>query len=51
MLGIIGGFSGLVWSIIGFFLGGYESFKQDISLLENFYSADKRIKENEINKG
>ena len=51
MLGIIGGFSGLVWGVLGLLLGSYESFRQDVSLLESFYSADDRIRDTEIYSG
>jgi len=51
MLGIIGGFSALVWQVLGLCLGSYEAFKQEVTLLESFYSADHQIKANVVNKG
>ena len=43
MLGIIGGFASLIWSVMSLCLGGYEEFWMQTSLLENFYTAQKAV--------
>jgi len=48
LLGVIGGFSGLIWSIMGCCVGGYETFRQETEQLESFYSSDKNVKSAEI---
>lgn len=37
MVGLVGGVAGVVWSVLGYTLGGYESFKYENSLVGNIY--------------
>jgi len=48
ILGVVGGFAGLVWSTFSCCIGGYESFRQETEQLESFYSSGKRIKSHSI---
>jgi hypothetical protein len=48
ILGIIGGFAGLVWSLLNLCIGSCQTFRLETHLLKSFYSADSCIKENNI---
>jgi len=48
LLGVIGGFTGLIWSIMSCCIGGYETFRQETEQLESFYSSDKNINSDHI---
>ena len=37
MLGLVGGFSGIIWASLSFVLGGYELFKLENSLIRAVY--------------
>ena len=39
VLGLIGGFVGLIWDLLGYSLGGYESFKFSTALISEIYST------------
>ena len=39
VLGLIGGFVGLIWGLLGYSLGGYESFKFSTALISEIYST------------
>ena len=39
LLGLIGGFVGLIWDLLGYTLGGYESFKFSTALISEIYST------------
>jgi hypothetical protein len=45
ILGVIGGLSGLIWQFSGLFIGDYEDFKKNVSLLKSFYTIDKNATE------
>ena len=38
-MGLIGGFIGLIWDTLGYFLGNYESFKFNAALIGEIYST------------
>ena len=40
ILGVIGGFAGLVWQFFGLITADYEEFKKNVSLLKSFYTVD-----------
>ena len=40
VLGIVGGFFGLVWSLLAFLLGGYEAFRSEHTLIGDLYKTD-----------
>ena len=40
-MGILGGFTGLIWSSLDLTLGGYESFKFTSSLISEIYPIQK----------
>ena len=42
VLGLIGGFVGLIWDLLGYSLGGYESFKFNTSLISEIYATTDR---------
>ena len=37
-MGLIGGFVGLIWDALGFWLGNYESFKFNTALISEIYA-------------
>lgn len=39
VLGIIGGFIGLIWDLLGFSLGGYQSYKFNMAMMNETYST------------
>ena len=39
LLGLIGGFVSLIWSLLGYFLGGYENFRFQQELISEVYST------------
>ena len=39
LLGLIGGFVGLIWGLLVYTLGGYESFKFSTALISEIYST------------
>ena len=41
ILGVIGGFAGLIWQFFGLVTSNYEEFKKNTSLLKSFYSVDR----------
>jgi hypothetical protein len=41
-LGVIGGFTGLIWEMLTYLLGGYESFKFNKSVIEEIYTTTDR---------
>jgi hypothetical protein len=43
VLGVIGGFAGLVWQFFGLITADYEEFKKNVSLLKSFYTVDDNI--------
>ena len=49
-LGLIGGLNGLIWLLIGIFLGDYQSFKFSTALISEIYSttAKERMMEENI---
>ena len=42
IVGVIGGFTGLIWEILNYILGGYESFKFNKSVIEEIYTTTDR---------
>ena len=42
VLGLIGGFVGLIWDLLGYSLGGYESFKFSTALISEIYTTTDR---------
>jgi hypothetical protein len=48
LLGVIGGFSGLIWSSMAFCVSGYESFREETTKLESFYTSHTNIKSDYI---
>lgn len=42
VLGLIGGFVGLIWDLLGVTMGGYESFKFNTSLISEIYSTTEQ---------
>ena len=42
VLGLIGGFVGLIWDLLGYTCGGYESFKFSTALISEIYSTTER---------
>ena len=49
VLGLIGGFVGLIWDSLGFLLGNYESFKFNTAIIGEIYSTTdaQRMREGE----
>ena len=41
VFGLIGGFVGLIWDSLGFFLGNYESFKFNTAIIGEIYSTSE----------
>ena len=41
-LGLIGGFVGLIWDLLGFFLGSYNEFKFRTALINQIYSTTEK---------
>ena len=41
-LGLIGGFVGLIWDLLGFFLGSYNEFKFRTALINEIYSTTEK---------
>jgi len=39
VLGVVGGFVGLIWSLIGWGLGGYEAFRFNQEIVSEIYST------------
>ena len=39
LLGVIGGFTGLIWDLLDYLLGGYQSFRFTSSLIGEIYST------------
>lgn len=39
VLGVIGGFVGLIWDVLGFSLGGYQAFKFNTALMAGLYTT------------
>jgi len=39
LLGLIGGFVGLIWELLGYFFGGYEDFRFKQELISEIYST------------
>ena len=37
-VGIIGGYAGLIWMTVSFFIGGYQQFKMDSSIAKTLYT-------------
>jgi hypothetical protein len=44
ILGIIGGFSALVWQIFGICFSGYDTYHLEEELLNKFYSTENNVK-------
>lgn len=47
ILGLIGGYTAILWGVSGFFLANYEGFKRDNSLVGAVYSAAPDTKDRE----
>ena len=45
VLGLVGGFTGLLWSVTAMIIGGYESFKFESSLIGALYSTSPEAAE------
>ena len=43
-LGLIGGFVGLIWDLLGFFLGSYNEFKFRTALINEIYSTTDKTR-------
>ena len=41
-LALMGGYAGTIWMLIGFALGGFQSFAYEASLLRLLYTRDRR---------
>jgi hypothetical protein len=48
MLGLIGGFYGLIVSMFGFCISGYQDFNKENDLIRQFYSTEKEVMLNRI---
>jgi hypothetical protein len=44
LLGIIGGFSALVWQVFGLCFSGYDAYHLEEELLNKFYSTENNVK-------
>ena len=47
MLGLVGGFVGLIWGTLSLILGGYETFKLQSSLISAIYPTSPLGRESE----
>ena len=47
VLGLVGGFVGLIWGTLSFFLGGYETFKLHNSLISAIYPTSPQGRESD----
>ena len=45
VMGLVGGFVGLIWGTLSFFLGGYEAFKLQNSLISAIYPTSPQGRE------
>lgn len=50
LLGLIGGFTALIWDLLSRFLGGYESFSFSTALISEIYSTtdENRMKKDQV---
>lgn len=39
VLGVVGGFQGLVWGLMTLVIGGYQSFKYENSIIRSLYAT------------
>ena len=51
MLGLVGGFTGLLWTALAVLLGGYETFKLENSLIGAVYPTSPVDEDNDNNDG
>jgi len=42
VLGVIGGLSSIIWALLSIFLGSYETFKLENSLIGSVYSTGSK---------
>jgi len=42
LLGLIGGFVGLIWAVLIYLLGGYENFRYEQEIISEIYSTTPR---------
>jgi hypothetical protein len=40
-LALMGGYAGTIWLVIGFFIGGFQSFAYYASMLRQLYTKDR----------